>query len=571
MSPTPPATITLSSKTANTVAASASSPCTVSPASAALTRPGRMADYTADFVVGTTAAAGPGACTVTLRDRKGKLASVAVQLVASQVRLRQQTLVTGTTHTCALDAQGAAWCWGFNQYGSLGIGTTDNPVWTPTVVVGGLRFSSLTAGGLHTCGLTSAGTAWCWGAGESGQLGNGVLADQTSPTAVSGGLTFVQLSASGLATCGLTPAGTAYCWGRNNTGQLGDGSFEDKLVPTPVTSAAGGEAVVFASLEAGGGHTCGLTSTGKAYCWGLDDGGQLGDGGTQQLLVPNAVSTTLAFTELTARNSSTCGLSGGALYCWGYNSNGQLGDGTTTSHGTPTAAGGASFAALGAGATNDGSTAAIQSCGLDASGAAYCWGVNNFGQLGDGTTTDRSTPIAVTGPGGGSALAFAGLATGGTHTCGRTTGGLIYCWGWNHLGQLGDGTSTDEPTPHLVSVPGISPTITSLVIDPTTIPIESFAGYTVGISNPGPTLSDVFVQAWVVQGTTKKGAGGTHLNCSGQFDGQLPASCTMSYTALVSNGSQGSGTLVAGGAMFQIDLFSGATTYDSESIPITLQ
>lgn len=253
--------------------------------------------------------------------------------------------------------------------------------------------------------------------------------------------------------------------GRNNTGQVGDGSLEDKLVPTPVASTAGGEVVVFASLEAGGGHTCGLTSTGKAYCWG----------------------------------------------------------------------------------------------------------VNNFGQLGDGTTADRSTPTAVTGPGGGSALAFAGLATGGTHTCGRTTGGLIYCWGWNHLGQLGDGTATDETTPHLVSVPGISPTITSLVIDPTTIPIESFAGYTASISNPGPTLSDVFVQAWVVQGTTKRAAGGTNLNCSGQFDGQLPASCTLSYTALVSNGSQGSGTLVAGGAMFQIDLFSGATTYDSKSIPITLQ
>ena len=445
-----PATLTVTSKTATTIgAASGNATCLVSPASAALTRPQKMADYVASFSVAPSAtAASPGGCTITFTDKKGGQSTVAVTFVASQVRLRQATVATGNYHSCALDSSGSAWCWGFNQYGSLGDGTTTTRS-APAPVTGGQTFASLTAGALHTCGLTGAGIAYCWGG--AGTIGDGAQVDRSVPTPVAGGLTFIQLAASGSRTCGLTSAGKAYCWGRNSEGQLGDGTFDDRLVPTAVGNAVGGSVVVFASLEAGAAHTCGITGGGKAYCWGYNVNGQAGDGTPNTVLpAPKAVAGGLSFTELTGRANSTCGLSGGALYCWGYNGNGQLGDGTTTAHSSPSPATGGPFASLGAGSTPDPALDGTHACALTGTGAAYCWGLNSSGQGGDGTTADHSTPTAVTGPGGGAPLAFASLSTGLAHTCGRTTGNEIYCWGANNSGQLANGNGSLS-TPTLVS------------------------------------------------------------------------------------------------------------------------
>jgi len=179
----------------------------------------------------------------------------------------------GGFHTCGLTLDGAAYCWGSNSgyytgyygsrsvYGWLGTGDTLARA-MPTPVIGGLTFVAISAGGYHTCGLTTNSVAYCWGSNSLGQLGTGDNATRTAPTLVAGGLTFAAMSAGNHHTCGLTPNGVAYCWGEDYS-----------AAPLPVPGG-----LTFASISAGNGYTCGLTSNGKAYCWGNGSWGQLGNG-----------------------------------------------------------------------------------------------------------------------------------------------------------------------------------------------------------------------------------------------------------------------------------------------------
>jgi alpha-tubulin suppressor-like RCC1 family protein len=224
-------------------------------------------------------------------------------------------------------------------------------------------------------------------------------------------------------TCALTASGTAYCWGWNAHGQLGDGTTIDRSVPTPV---AGG--LRFTSISAVWSHTCGLTPEGEAYCWGGNGLGQLGDGTTINRHVPTPVAGGLRFATLAGRmGSHTCGLTlEGIAYCWGYNGWGQLGDGTTINRHVPTpVAGGLRFTTI---------SAVNHTCGITPEGAAYCWGWNNTGRVGDGTTIDRHVPTAVTG-----GHLFAGISAGLAHTCAFTPDGDAFCWGGNSSGELGTG------------------------------------------------------------------------------------------------------------------------------------
>jgi alpha-tubulin suppressor-like RCC1 family protein len=197
----------------------------------------------------------------------------------------------------------------------------------PTPVSGGLTFTSLSAGNLHACGLTAAGAAYCWGANESGQLGDASTTDRASPVVVAGGHTFAAISPGRDHTCAVTLDGAAYCWGDNTFGQLGDGTTSPSAVPKPVSGSAS-----FSAVTTGLEHSCGLTTSGRAWCWGQNNApqvqGQLGDGTTRSSNVPVAVVRDLAFVELRAGRAFTCGRTAeGKIYCWGDNRVGQLGTG----------------------------------------------------------------------------------------------------------------------------------------------------------------------------------------------------------------------------------------------------
>ncbi|HEX9632858.1 MAG TPA: hypothetical protein VGA02_10370 [Gemmatimonadales bacterium] len=312
-----------------------------------------------------------------------------------------------------------------------------------------MTYAAVSVGGIHTCGVTAEGAAYCWGLSKFGQLGDGTKKDRSRPVPVAGGVSFAAVSAGGIHTCGLTAAGVAYCWGRNNAGQFGDGTYNDRSRPVLV---AGG--LSFAALSAGDFHTCGLTAAGTAYCWGLNDNGQLGEvitvngalGTMGDRKSPVSVSGGVSIAAVSAGGSGapdrgyTCGVTaGGAAYCWGDNSAGQLGDGTTCCDGKipVPVVGDVSFAAVSAGG---------HTCAVTATGAAHCWGDNSSGQLGDGTRTSHTGPVPVAG-----GVSFAALSARGIgHTCGVTATGTAHCWGDNSSGQLGDGTRTSRLTPVLV-------------------------------------------------------------------------------------------------------------------------
>ena len=346
------------------------------------------------------------------------------------------SLTVGAAHVCGLASGGATYCWGANDHGELGDGS-NTPHRTPTAVVGGLAFVSLTAGYDHTCGLTSAGVAYCWGEGAAGELGNGSTQSHNAPVPVAGGLTFAALTAGGRHTCGLTNSGGAYCWGQDSTGELGDGSTTNYSRPVAV---AGG--LAFVSLTAGFRHTCGLTTDGTAYCWGWNYFGQLGDSSTRTSDTPVRVQGGLRFAALAASGSNhTCGRSrGGAAYCWGDNSFGQVGDGSSQDRTTPVTVGGPPLTSL--------TTGDWHTCGLTEGGIAHCWGDNGYGELGDASTSSSASPVTVTG-----GLKLASLVAGYHHTCGVTTAGIAYCWGENLHGELADGSTKNRNTPVAVAKP----------------------------------------------------------------------------------------------------------------------
>jgi alpha-tubulin suppressor-like RCC1 family protein len=194
------------------------------------------------------------------------------------------SVVAGYEHSCGLDQGGGAHCWGWNYWGQLGVDSL-SAASSPQPVSGGFAFSSIASGMEHSCGLTSAGEAYCWGKSGQYQLGHdpGPFNFQITPVAVSGGLIFTDLAAGWEHTCGITLDGSAYCWGRGWAGQLGDGANLERESPVRV---AGG--IRFQTISAGWFHTCGLATDGLAYCWGNNTSGQLGSG-TPSTNVPTMV------------------------------------------------------------------------------------------------------------------------------------------------------------------------------------------------------------------------------------------------------------------------------------------
>jgi alpha-tubulin suppressor-like RCC1 family protein len=353
----------------------------------------------------------------------------------------------GNVHTCGVTTENVAFCWGLNLFGELGDGTGADVRPVPVAVVGGLRFRQVSAGSDYSCGVTTDSLAYCWGINHSGQLGNGTISGpetchgwpcSTTPVAVLGGHRFRRVEAGSAHVCGITGANRAFCWGANDEGQLGDHTTTPRLTPVAV---GGGH--LFRQVSAGGAHTCGLTPDNLAYCWGWNIKGQLGNGTRIRRLSPVAVAGGLLFRQVSAGFAHTCGRNlTNRAYCWGFNRFGQLGDGTTAlrTSPVPVAAGGLRFKLLNAGL--------VPTCGVATDDRGYCWGFNGEGQLGDGTTTDRLRPAPVAG-----GYLFRQVTEGSHHSCAVTTDNRAFCWGQGGNGELGDGTSTNSLTPVAVAGP----------------------------------------------------------------------------------------------------------------------
>jgi alpha-tubulin suppressor-like RCC1 family protein len=288
-----------------------------------------------------------------------------------------------------------------------------------------------------------AGVLYCWGSNSAGALGNGTTTNSSAPVAVTvaPGVSFMAVASGSGHSCAIALDGTAYCWGDNRAGQLGDGTVTRRLTPVIVANGIPG-GVTFRSLSASFMGTCGVSPAGVQYCWGQAAFGQMGDGMTiVERRSPVTAVLGVPFVAIDAGARHTCAVRhGGAAHCWGNNVNGQLGDGTTMDRRTPVAV------SMGGNTTTTISAGLNYTCAIVApSGTLFCWGANSQGQLGDGTTTQRLTRVTVAG-----GVGFQSVSAGFNHTCAVRTGGGAYCWGTGHNGQLGDGGMVNSALPKAV-------------------------------------------------------------------------------------------------------------------------
>jgi alpha-tubulin suppressor-like RCC1 family protein len=341
-----------------------------------------------------------------------------------------QAISSGAFHTCLVTTAAGAKCWGGNLFFNLGDGTSDNRNMPVDVIGLTTGVNAVAAGYGHSCAITTAGGVKCWGYNASGQLGNGTTMDSSTPVDVSGlpgGA--IAIAAGNVHTCVITAAGGAKCWGGNGSGQLGNGTTVDSSTPVDVSGLTSGVTAIVAANY----HTCAITTAGGAKCWGRNAFGQLGDGTTTDRLTPTDVAgLTSGVAAISAGSNHECAVtSSGAAKCWGYNDYGQLGNGTNTSSSTPV-----DVTGLSAGVTAV-STGGDHSCAVLSTGDPRCWGNDSWGQLGNGTITDSNIPVIVSGL----KDSVAAISAGWLHTCALTTLGSVKCWGNNAVGQLGIGTA----------------------------------------------------------------------------------------------------------------------------------
>jgi alpha-tubulin suppressor-like RCC1 family protein len=362
------------------------------------------------------------------------------------------TLDAGEDFTCGLAPLGRGYCWGLSLDGrtaaapdSLCFPLIDDappPCILPPKRMNRpeLSFTTISAGGNFGCGIATDRQLYCWGKDDVGQIGNGQDgAGDTPALATVKSERFTAVSAGSHHACALNLTGIAYCWGDDSRGQLGDNRTINSTTPIPIED----ESLEFSMISAGDAHTCGVTTSGNAYCWGAGDLGQLGNGLTGDREVPSPVSGGVSFVAISAGRSHTCALdTTGNLYCWGDNSMGQLGTGVAGGFQvTPIAVTGpGGFTSLSAGANH--------TCGI-ADGGVKCWGRSQYGEVGDGSVFDHvvASPTVV------GTLQATKISAGASHTCAIGIG-QAWCWGSNRWGALGNELQAAvRATPQLVARP----------------------------------------------------------------------------------------------------------------------
>lgn len=331
------------------------------------------------------------------------------------------SLSAGLYHACARNAEGDVQCWGWNYNGEFADGTLSQKQPEPSMIR--LSLASINHGTSHACGINDHYEAYCWGANHQGALGDSSTEQRLTPAKVKTNIAFASIDAGNGHTCGIAVDSSAYCWGANGFGQLGNASQSDTLVPTEVHGTN-----KFVQIVSSDRSTCGIESGGAAFCWGFNEHGTLGTGDTEMRLSPTPVLGGLRFTELASSFRHTCGIEfSGSLFCWGSNSSGQLGNGSVQTAQTQPVP--VSIQAP----IRKVATGAWHSCAIRSDRAAFCWGDNRFGQIGNGSEDDRALqPMPVAG-----GIQFEELALGAHFSCGLSTLGSVWCWGSSEYASVG--------------------------------------------------------------------------------------------------------------------------------------
>lgn len=355
----------------------------------------------------------------------------------------------GTGHTCAVLDSGGVKCWGANGAGALGDGSFDSslvPVDSTSLQIGAI---AVAAGSSFTCALTQAGGVQCWGYNARGQLGDGTAVGRPTAADVVGlqsGVT--ELAVAFWQACARLANSEIRCWGNGDAGQLGNGVPPNRAIATAVENLPGAAA----AIAPGEHHACALTDGGAITCWGINYGGELGDGSMEYSTQPvPVVGMQSGVVSVATGSNHSCAITqGNGAYCWGSNFSGQVGDGTYANRPEPAAVWnmGANAAALALGS--------VHSCALTVDGGVKCWGGNFVGQLGNGTLDSRPLPVQVSGMESGIAAIDVGLS----HSCALTNSGGVKCWGQNGRGELGDGTTVNRTTP--TDVQGLEAGVTAI-------------------------------------------------------------------------------------------------------------
>jgi len=365
-----------------------------------------------------------------------------------------KTTAVGGDHSCTITNDGNAWCWGRNRFGQLGDNsvsaksTRASLVTKPSLA----GFTSIATSNSHTCARTSDGSAWCWGDNSSGQLGDGTTTDSSGAVQVttdSSGTFLTNVSAISVGTnasCALKSNGTVWCWGDNGEGQLGDRTSDSSSFAVQVEKASKTTLSTVTAISVGTDHACAVLSDKSAWCWGDNSDGATGagtavarEGAVRVTKAANAVFTNVV--AISAGNAHTCALLGDkTVWCWGLNAYGQLGNGSTTT----------SLVAVSAGLTNIailGQSTGNHTCAVSATNILSCWGANTAGQLGDGTIAAKTRAVALKTTYAATTGTITGVSSGSKQTCLSNTMGEVWCWGRNSNGQLGNNSTLNSLVP----------------------------------------------------------------------------------------------------------------------------